>query len=143
MRQSRTHSTSNAISFLAIRSALSESKRFRIGGNCGLNKGEPLDFSFGRRQVHVTTPAHFNHRHHQPRLRRVAFTAAAHLPIVEALEARDAARAVAAMQHHLRTTWAGVHAMHRRAGVLEAASYAEEERQRPALSGSFQIGGDR
>jgi DNA-binding GntR family transcriptional regulator len=76
-------------------------------------------------------------------LESLAFTAAAHLPIVEALEARDAARAVAAMQDHLRTTWAGVHAMHRRAGVLEAASYAEEERQRPALNGSFQIGGDR
>jgi hypothetical protein len=26
------------------------------GGNCGLNKSEPFDFSFGRRQVHVTTP---------------------------------------------------------------------------------------
>ena len=76
-------------------------------------------------------------------LESLAFTAAAHLPIVEALEARDAGRAVAAMQHHLRTTWAGVHAMHRRAGVLEAASYVDEERRRPALSGSFQIGGDR
>jgi len=76
-------------------------------------------------------------------LESLAFTAAAHLPIVEALEARDAGRAVAAMQHHLKTTWAGVHAMHRRAGVLEAASYADEERRRPALSGSFQIGGDR
>src|ERR1700733_5700875 len=32
MPQSRTRSTSNAISFLAIRSALSEAKRFRIGG---------------------------------------------------------------------------------------------------------------
>jgi hypothetical protein len=27
------------------------------GGNCGLNKSEPFDFSFGRRQVHVTTPS--------------------------------------------------------------------------------------
>jgi hypothetical protein len=26
------------------------------GGNCGLNKSEPFDFSFGRREVHVTTP---------------------------------------------------------------------------------------
>ena len=32
MPQSRTRSTSNAISFPAIRSALSEAKRFRIGG---------------------------------------------------------------------------------------------------------------
>jgi transposase-like protein len=32
MPRSRTHSTSNAISFPAIRSALSEAKRFRIGG---------------------------------------------------------------------------------------------------------------
>jgi probable addiction module antidote protein len=32
MPQSRTHSTSNAISFPAIRSALSEAKRFRVGG---------------------------------------------------------------------------------------------------------------
>jgi DNA-binding GntR family transcriptional regulator len=73
----------------------------------------------------------------------LAFTAAAHLPIVEALEARDAARAVAAMQHHLRATWAGVHAMHRRAGLLEAGVYVDEERYRPALSGSFHIGEDR
>jgi putative DNA primase/helicase len=26
------------------------------GGNCGLNKSKPFDFSFGQRQVHVTTP---------------------------------------------------------------------------------------
>jgi HAD superfamily hydrolase (TIGR01509 family) len=32
MPQSRTHSTSNVISFPAIRSALSEAKRFRVGG---------------------------------------------------------------------------------------------------------------
>jgi len=76
-------------------------------------------------------------------LESLAFTAAAHLPIVEALEARDASRAVAAMQHHLRATWAGVHAMHRRAGLLEAGAYVDEERYRPALSGSFQVGGDR
>jgi DNA-binding GntR family transcriptional regulator len=76
-------------------------------------------------------------------LESLAFTAAAHLPIVEALEARDASRAVAAMQHHLRVTWTGVHAMHRRAGILETATYDDEERHRPALSESFQIGGDR
>jgi DNA-binding GntR family transcriptional regulator len=76
-------------------------------------------------------------------LESLAFTAAAHLPIVEALEARDASRAVASMQHHLRATWAGVHAMHRRAGLLEASAYEDEERYRPALSGSFQVGGDR
>ena len=76
-------------------------------------------------------------------LESLAFTAAAHLPIVEALEARDADRAVAAMQHHLRTTWADVHAMHRRAGLLEAGFYADQERYRPALSGSLQVGGDR
>lgn len=55
-------------------------------------------------------------------LESLAFTAAAHVPIVEALEARDVERSVAAMQHHLRTTWAGVHAMHRRAGLLEPAA---------------------
>lgn len=60
-------------------------------------------------------------------LESLAFTAAAHVPIVEALEARDAARAVAAMQHHLKTTWADVHAMHRRAGLLEAMACADEE----------------
>jgi DNA-binding GntR family transcriptional regulator len=76
-------------------------------------------------------------------LESLAFTAAAHLPIVEALEARDSSRTVAAMQNHLRATWAGVHAMHRRAGLLEAGAYVDEERYRPALSGSFQVGGDR
>jgi DNA-binding GntR family transcriptional regulator len=60
-------------------------------------------------------------------LESLDFTAAAHLPIVEALEARDTARAVAAMQHHLKTTWADVHAMHRRAGLLEAMACADEE----------------
>jgi len=60
-------------------------------------------------------------------LESLAFTAAAHLPIVEALEARDVARAIAAMQHHLRTTWADVHAMHRRAGLLEPAVCAAAE----------------
>ncbi len=60
-------------------------------------------------------------------LESLAFTAAAHVPIVEALEARDAARAVAAMQHHLKTTWADVHAMHRRAGLLEAMACTDEE----------------
>jgi DNA-binding GntR family transcriptional regulator len=76
-------------------------------------------------------------------LESLAFTAAAHLPIVEALEARDASRAVAAMQHHLKATWDGVHAMHRRAGLLEAGAYIDEERYRPALTGSFQMGGNR
>jgi DNA-binding GntR family transcriptional regulator len=60
-------------------------------------------------------------------LESLAFTASAHVPIVQALEARDVARAVASMQHHLKTTWAGVHAMHRRAGLLEAAVCAHEE----------------
>lgn len=60
-------------------------------------------------------------------LESLAFTAAAHVPIVQALEARDVARAVTAMQHHLKTTWAGVHAMHRQAGLLEAAVCADEE----------------
>jgi hypothetical protein len=26
------------------------------GGDCGLNKSKPFDFSFGQRQVHVTNP---------------------------------------------------------------------------------------
>jgi hypothetical protein len=58
MPQSKTRSTSNAISFPAIRSALSEAKRFRIGGRQLRPEQErALDFSFGRRQVHVTTPS--------------------------------------------------------------------------------------
>jgi DNA-binding GntR family transcriptional regulator len=60
-------------------------------------------------------------------LESLAFTAAAHLPIVEALEARDVARAVAAMRRHLKTTWAGVHAMHRQAGLLKAAACTAED----------------
>lgn len=57
MPQSRTHPTSNAISFPAIRSALSEAKRFRMAsGNCGLNKSRAPRLSFGRSKVYVTTP---------------------------------------------------------------------------------------
>ena len=78
-------------------------------------------------------------------LESLAFTAAAHLPIVEALEARDASRAVAAMQHHLKTTWADVHAMHRRAGLFEAAADAESRLRARQFSsaGLFRIGEDR
>ena len=54
MPQSRTRSTSNAISFPAIRSALSEAKCFRIGGRRLPPEQEPsLRLSFGRSQVHV------------------------------------------------------------------------------------------
>jgi transposase-like protein len=57
MPQSRTRSTSNAISFPAIRSALSEAKRFRIGERRLRPEQEPsLRISFGRSQVHVTIP---------------------------------------------------------------------------------------
>jgi hypothetical protein len=55
--QSRTRSTSNAISFPAIRSVLSDAKRFRIGGRRLRPEQEPsLRLSFGRSQVHVTIP---------------------------------------------------------------------------------------
>lgn len=46
-------------------------------------------------------------------------TAAAHLPIVEALESRDVARLLAAMRHHLQATWNGVTGMYRRAGLFD------------------------
>jgi DNA-binding GntR family transcriptional regulator len=78
-------------------------------------------------------------------LESLAFTAAAHMPIVEALEARDALRAVAAMQHHLTTTWADVHAMHRRARLFEPAAHTDGSlRVRESSStGLFRIGEDR
>ena len=78
-------------------------------------------------------------------LESLAFTAAAHLPIVEALEARDASRAVAAMQHHLKTTWADVHAMHRRAGLFETAADTDGSHRARQFSsaGLFRIGEDR
>ena len=44
---------------------------------------------------------------------------AAHLPIVEALEARDGARSLAAMRHHLTATWDGVAEIYRRAGFID------------------------
>lgn len=46
-------------------------------------------------------------------------TAAAHLPIVDALESRDVARSLAAMRHHLRATWNGVAETYRCAGVFD------------------------
>jgi DNA-binding GntR family transcriptional regulator len=78
-------------------------------------------------------------------LESLAFTAAAHMPIVEALEARDASRAVAAMQHHLTTTWADVHAMHRRARLFEPAAHTDESLRVREFSstGLFRIGEDR
>ena len=78
-------------------------------------------------------------------LESLAFTATAHVPIVEALEARDAARAVVAMKHHLKTTWADVHAMHRRAKLFEPAPLADESRapRRSSTAGLFRIGEDR
>jgi DDE domain len=48
MPQSRTCSTSNAISFPAIRSALSEAKRFRIGGRQLRPKQEPSPSTLAR-----------------------------------------------------------------------------------------------
>lgn len=51
-------------------------------------------------------------------------TAQAHIPIVEA---RDAARSLATMQHHLKTTWAGVHEMYRRAGRLGFDSQVDDD----------------
>jgi DNA-binding GntR family transcriptional regulator len=62
-------------------------------------------------------------------LESLSATANAHLPIVEALEARDVVRSVAQMRHHLETTWEGVRAMHRRAGFLNAAQESDEELQ--------------
>ena len=50
----------------------------------------------------------------------LATSATIHLPVVEALESRDVARSVAAMQHHLRETWASVHESYRRAASLDA-----------------------
>ncbi|BAQ50026.1 transcriptional regulator, GntR family (plasmid) [Methylobacterium aquaticum] len=44
------------------------------------------------------------------------YSALAHLPIVEALAFGDVERSVAAMQHHLETTWAFVHRMYGRSG---------------------------
>lgn len=46
-------------------------------------------------------------------------TAAAHMPIVEALESRDVARSLAAMRHHLQATWNGVTEMYRQAGLFD------------------------
>jgi hypothetical protein len=54
MPQSRTRSTSNAISFSAMRSALSEVKRFRIGRRRLRPEQEPSPAT--RSQVHVTIP---------------------------------------------------------------------------------------
>jgi DNA-binding GntR family transcriptional regulator len=62
-------------------------------------------------------------------LESLTATANAHLPIVEALESRDVARSVAAMRHHLETTWAGVHAIHRRAGLTSSVRDPEKELQ--------------
>ena len=45
--------------------------------------------------------------------------AAAHLPIVEALESRDVARSLAAMRHHLQATWNGVTEMYRHTGLFD------------------------
>jgi DNA-binding GntR family transcriptional regulator len=72
----------------------------------------------------------------------LASTAAAHVPIVEALEARDATRAVEAMKHHLKTTWTDVYAMHRRAGLFQPSGGADDNRSaRQSRSvGLFRIG---
>lgn len=41
-------------------------------------------------------------------LESLAFTAASHVPILDAIESGSVARSVAAMQEHLKTTWASV-----------------------------------
>lgn len=56
----------------------------------------------------------------------LATSAAIHLPVVEALESRDVARSVAAMQHHLRETWASVRESYRRAGLFDAGPEPHE-----------------
>ncbi|WP_162501407.1 GntR family transcriptional regulator [Methylobacterium crusticola] len=53
-------------------------------------------------------------------------SALAHLPVVEALASGDVERAVAAMRHHLETTWAFVHRMYGRAGRGEPPGEADE-----------------
>ena len=60
MPQSRTRSTSNAISFPAVRSQRRSVSEL-AGGDCGLNKSRALRLSFGRSQVHVTTPLRVFH----------------------------------------------------------------------------------
>lgn len=75
-------------------------------------------------------------------LESLAATANAHLPIVEALESRDFARSVAAMRYHLKTTWSDVHAMHRRAGLLNAVRDPDEEPSGEVNRRDFRIGGD-
>lgn len=46
-------------------------------------------------------------------------TALAHVPIVDAIAARDADRAIAATRHHLETTWTNVMTLYRRMGATE------------------------
>jgi DNA-binding GntR family transcriptional regulator len=78
-------------------------------------------------------------------LESLASTAAAHLPIVEALEACDSSRAVAAMKHHLQTTLGDVHAMHRRASLFEPAAETDSipRARQFSSAGLFRVGEER
>lgn len=69
-------------------------------------------------------------------------TAAAHVPIVKALEARDVAHSVAAMRSHIEVTWAGVHDLYRRAALLDVDRAGDGDKP-PAkqLRGAPEAGG--